>query len=127
MSETVEHLLRLSRPRPGEPRRADAEVVGSAHAIGVVIGEVHADLQQHGDGEAEEGEHEVEAAFDVDAAALPMATGAIDSDSVRRRAAPIQSAAVALGGAAGEPFFGADALLSPGQCVAVLDVPRIGF
>ena len=47
---------------PDEPQRAHAVGVGPPDAVGVVVGEVHADLQREGDEQRERGDDEVRAA-----------------------------------------------------------------
>ena len=46
---------RTSGTRGGEPTRTNAVIIRSPHSVGVVVGEVHTDLQRDRDHEAEQG------------------------------------------------------------------------
>src|SRR6185312_3063988 len=54
-----EHRAWLRGTRSGEPRRPHAISVSAADAVGVVVRVVHADLQSHRDGEAQQDAHPV--------------------------------------------------------------------
>ena len=79
------HRAPAAEARGDEPERADPRVVGAAHAVAVVVGVVHADLQ----GEADD-ERDGDAPPRDDAAPTaqpaPMATGTTAAGSVRGRA-----------------------------------------
>ena len=90
-----EHRAGFHAPGCRQPRGPDAVVVRAAHAVGVVVRVVHADLQRDGDDEARERDDPVEHPVASTAAPVPISTGVNASGRVRRRAAPTQSRKVA--------------------------------
>jgi hypothetical protein len=98
-----QHGARLRPARGGEAGGADAVIVGAADAVAVVVRVVDADLDRDRDDEAAQGQHPAQRRI-----VEPGRTRADDhrrdgERSVRRRAAPIQSRAVARVTCAGSP------------------------
>ena len=93
ISATVEDSRAGPRlPRRRQARRADADVVGAADAVAVVVRVVHADLQATDDDEAEQREHPVEQVRRRSSRRpCRSGSGVTARGSVRSRAAPIQS------------------------------------
>ena len=87
------HRAGRREPGRGEPQRAGAVLVGAAHAVGVVVRVVDADLQARArPTSASAARHQMTPSASGTAAHVPTTTGAIAAPSVRGRAPPSEPA-----------------------------------